>query len=93
MLLDIEVVGAVAPGAKIAVYFAPNTSQGFQDALTTAIHDCHQQAVRDFDQLGQRGIHLDGAGHDGVRFGRAGRGRAGRHDLRRELAITGRATG
>jgi kumamolisin len=39
VLLDIEVVGAVAPGAKIAVYFAPNTSQGFQDALTTAIHD------------------------------------------------------
>ena len=37
--LDIEVVGSVAPGAKIAVYFAPNTSQGFQDALTTAIHD------------------------------------------------------
>jgi len=32
-------VGAVAPGATIAVYFAPNTSQGFQDALTTAIHD------------------------------------------------------
>jgi kumamolisin len=39
VLLDIEVVGAVAPGATIAVYFAPNTSQGFQDALTTAIHD------------------------------------------------------
>ena len=39
VLLDIEVVGAVAPGAKIAVYFAPNTTQGFQDALTTAIHD------------------------------------------------------
>jgi kumamolisin len=39
VLLDIEVVGAVAPGAKIAVYFAPNTSKGFQDALTTAIHD------------------------------------------------------
>ncbi len=37
--LDIEVVGAVAPGAQIIVYFAPNTSQGFQDALTTAIHD------------------------------------------------------
>jgi kumamolisin len=37
--LDIEVVGTVAAGAKIAVYFAPNTSQGFQDALTTAIHD------------------------------------------------------
>jgi len=39
VLLDIEVVGAVAPGAKIVVYFTVNTSQGFQDALTTAIHD------------------------------------------------------
>lgn len=39
VLLDIEVAGAVAPGAKIVVYFAPNTSQGFQDALTTAVHD------------------------------------------------------
>jgi kumamolisin len=39
VLLDIEVVGAVAPGAKIVVYFAPNTTKGFQDALTTAIHD------------------------------------------------------
>ena len=39
VLLDIEVAGAVAPGAKIVVYFAPNTDQGFQDALTTAIHD------------------------------------------------------
>ncbi len=39
VLLDIEVVGAIAPGAKIVVYFAPNTDQGFQDALTTAIHD------------------------------------------------------
>lgn len=37
--LDIEVAGSVAPGAKIVVYFAPNTSQGFQDGLTTAIHD------------------------------------------------------
>jgi kumamolisin len=39
VFLDVEVVGSVAPGANIAVYFAPNTSQGFQDALTTAIHD------------------------------------------------------
>lgn len=39
VLLDIEVAGAVAPGANIVVYFAPNTSQGFQDALTMAIHD------------------------------------------------------
>ena len=39
VLLDIEVAGAIAPKAKIAVYFAPNTDQGFLDAITTAIHD------------------------------------------------------
>jgi kumamolisin len=39
VLLDIEVVGAIAPKAKIAVYFAPNTDQGFLDAITTAMHD------------------------------------------------------
>jgi kumamolisin len=39
VLLDIEVAGSVAPGAHIVVYFAPNTDQGFLDALTTAIHD------------------------------------------------------
>jgi kumamolisin len=37
--LDIEIVGAVAPGARIAVYFAPNSDQGFIDAITTAAHD------------------------------------------------------
>jgi kumamolisin len=39
VLLDIEVVGAIASQAKIAVYFAPNTDQGFLDAITTAVHD------------------------------------------------------
>lgn len=39
VMLDIEVAGAVAPGANIAVYFAPNTDQGFIDAITTAVHD------------------------------------------------------
>ena len=37
--LDIEVAGAVAPGAQLAVYFAPNTDRGFLDAITTALHD------------------------------------------------------
>ena len=37
--LDIELAGAVAPGAEIAGYFAPNTDQGFIDAVTTAVHD------------------------------------------------------
>jgi kumamolisin len=39
VMLDIEVVGAIAPGARIAVYFAPNTDAGFLDAITSAIHD------------------------------------------------------
>jgi len=39
VMLDIEVVGAVAPAARVAVYFAPNTNQGFVDAVTTAVHD------------------------------------------------------
>lgn len=37
--LDIEVAGAVAPGVRIAVYFAPNTDAGFLNAITTAVHD------------------------------------------------------
>jgi kumamolisin len=46
VLLDIEVAGAVAPGASIAVYFTTNTDAGFLDALTTAIHDnVHKPSV------------------------------------------------
>jgi kumamolisin len=39
VMLDIEVAAAIAPGAKIAVYFAPNTDAGFLNAITTAVHD------------------------------------------------------
>ena len=39
VMLDIEVSGAVAPGAKIVVYFAENTDAGFLNAITTAVHD------------------------------------------------------
>lgn len=39
VMLDIEVAGAIAPRATLAVYFAPNTDAGFLDAITTAIHD------------------------------------------------------
>jgi kumamolisin len=39
VVLDIEVAGGVAPGASIAVYFAPNTDQGFLGAINAAIHD------------------------------------------------------
>jgi kumamolisin len=39
VMLDIEVAGAVAPGAKIVVYFCPNTDKGFLDGITKAVHD------------------------------------------------------
>jgi kumamolisin len=39
VMLDIEVAGAVAPKAKIVVYFAPNTTQGFITAISNAAHD------------------------------------------------------
>ena len=39
VMLDIEVAGAVAPGARLAVYFAANTDQAFINAMAQAIHD------------------------------------------------------
>jgi kumamolisin len=46
VLLDIEVAAAVAPKAKIVVYFAPNTTKGFLDAITMAVHDTtHKPSV------------------------------------------------
>ncbi|WP_376793984.1 protease pro-enzyme activation domain-containing protein [Thermogemmatispora sp.] len=41
--LDIEIAGAIAPEARIAVYFAPNSERGFLDAITKAIHDTTNQ--------------------------------------------------
>ncbi len=42
VMLDLEVAGAVAPKAKLAVYFAPNQGNGFLDAINAAVHD-HQR--------------------------------------------------
>jgi kumamolisin len=39
VVLDIEVAAAAAPGARIVVYFAPNTTAGFIDAVKAAVHD------------------------------------------------------
>ncbi|MGC8481670.1 MAG: S53 family peptidase [Acidimicrobiales bacterium] len=39
VVLDIEIIGSLVPQAQIAVYFAPNTNQGFANALATALHD------------------------------------------------------
>ena len=43
VILDIDVSGAVAQGARIAVYFAPWTEQGWVDVVTTAVHDAVNQ--------------------------------------------------
>lgn len=43
VMLDIEVAGAIAPAAQIAVYFAPNTDAGFLNAITTAVHDARRK--------------------------------------------------
>lgn len=39
VMLDIEVIGALAPAAQIIVYFSPNTDQGFYEAISQAAHD------------------------------------------------------
>jgi kumamolisin len=39
VMLDLEVLGSIAPGANLAAYFSTNTDAGFLDAVTTAIHD------------------------------------------------------
>jgi len=39
VMLDIEVAGSIAPKARIAVYFAPNTDAGFLDAINQAAMD------------------------------------------------------
>lgn len=36
---DLQTLGALAPGAHIVVYFAPNTEHGFMAGVARAIHD------------------------------------------------------
>lgn len=45
VMLDIEVVGAMAPGADIVVYFTENSDQGFYQAASRAVHDPATTAV------------------------------------------------
>ncbi|MCG5072586.1 S53 family peptidase [Paraburkholderia tagetis] len=42
--LDVEIAGALAPGALLAVYFAPNSEAGFVDAVSAALHDSQRKA-------------------------------------------------
>lgn len=36
--LDIQVIGGICPNSNIYVYFAPNTNQGFYDAIAAAVN-------------------------------------------------------
>ena len=45
VMLDIEIVGAMASGATIVVYFAENSDQGFYQAVSQAVHDLATTAV------------------------------------------------
>ena len=40
VMLDVEVIASVAPGAVQRVYFAPNTDAGFLDAIRQATAEC-----------------------------------------------------
>jgi kumamolisin len=39
VMLDIEVAAAIAPKATIVMYYAENSSKGFVDSITQAVHD------------------------------------------------------
>ncbi len=76
VLLDIEVVGSVAPGAAQLVYFAPNTDQGFIDAVTDAVHASPAPAAisiswgqAESGWTGQAMTALDAAIADGAALG------------------------
>lgn len=43
--LDVQQSGGVAPAAKMIVYQAPNTDQGFYDAFARAINDNAAETV------------------------------------------------
>lgn len=39
VMIDVEILGAIAPRARILVYFAPNTPAGFAHAISRAVTD------------------------------------------------------
>jgi kumamolisin len=45
VVLDVEVIGAISPGAEQLVYFAPVSDRGFVDAVTTALFDPRAPSV------------------------------------------------
>jgi len=77
VMLDIEVAGAVAPGSTLAVYFGPNSDEGFLGALNAAIHDSVRKpsvisiswGAREADWTDQAKSDFDSACHDAAVMG------------------------
>lgn len=61
VVLDICVAGAVAPGATIAVYFAPWTEQGWLDVLNAAIHPASGEPAPSVLSISYGWPELDGS--------------------------------
>ena len=81
VMLDIEISGAIAPKAKIVVYFTANTAQGFLDAITHAVHDTvNKPSIISISWGGAR-VELDGAGFPAIRPGVSGCGGFGNHGV------------
>jgi kumamolisin len=63
VVLDVEVIGAIAPGAEQLVYFAPVSDRGFVDAVTTALFDRRRPSILSIswgqaeDQWTEQGRH------------------------------------
>ena len=54
---DIQTVGAIAPRARITVYFAPNTPRGFFEAVSAAVHDTRARNTVISISWGQAEVH------------------------------------
>jgi kumamolisin len=63
VVLDIEVIGAIAPGAQQLVYFAPPSDRGYVDAVTSALFDPRAPSILSLswgqaeDQWTEQGRH------------------------------------
>jgi kumamolisin len=58
VMLDIEVAGAVAPGAEIVVYFGRNNNRGFFRAINAAVHDSiHKPSIISISWGGPEGTY------------------------------------
>ena len=82
VLLDIEVAGAIAPGAAQTVYFAPNTDQGFVDGVSAAVHATPTPTVVSIS-WGESEDAWTAQARSALDSAIAGRGRDGCHRVRR----------